>query len=657
MAEPDREVVIRLGAEVEPSVKAAAKQAGDQIASGVAESVKSAGASVRSEVADALKPSDEEIRALVESYNKAMVAAAKATGHEELIGTAMATPDLAATRAQFDVMAKMRDALVEKAKSGERVDAADIKEMAGQATHVAAAFNGARHAASALARGDLPAAAASVAQIARHASLAGSALAVVGAGAGAFVATGVAVAKVTDALREQHIEWNRNRIAAEQMRDAATSGSLEQVRGVIQATGANISQIEEQWAGRSTMTRLFGSPIANLMEAVGQRIFGKGNVFRNPVAGSDADREKQLEQNIKIRSGALERETLLMRERVYAEEDFRSGRNRTALVEHDIRRQYDDQAFAIDQQLKYSKDLTPADRASLGLQKGTLAGHRDEAIVRARTAEKQRQLDLDNAAQEAEEARVRQGEKISREIRERMEVERAELSGAKEFAEILKIRLHYENLISHAQENNATSQQIQDMEAMRDFDIRATIARHAAASEAETAETHRNIVRRARGEAGFGIDRQGARAYTDIRGNRVSKTGTLMDPFKGSPVASVDEFGNEDTRDATLKPVGQGSPFDEWHSQQERDDYRHRVQRENREAVGKLAKEEGISRAEARRRLREQGEIKSSDMPSKSEQAQQDARQAAEAWTPSTVAQLMTKLDSIDRKLPGGFAP
>ncbi|HPA20762.1 MAG TPA: hypothetical protein PLU30_23645, partial [Verrucomicrobiae bacterium] len=253
MAEPDREVIVRVGAEVAPSVKAAAKEAGDQIASGVAESVKSAGAAVRSEVADALKPSDEEIKALVESYNKAMVAAAKATGHEELIPSATVTPDLAATRAQYDLLAKSRDALVEKVNSGGGIRADEIKAATAQLTHLGTALNQVRLGLRNLLEGDLVRGGANIARASGALSrvvTSGSPLGnMIGAAGGAALRFGIpgmaGLGIGSAAWRDNEVQnaWQRH------VRDLsnAGTGSSEGALGAAGAAQGEIASIRQSW--------------------------------------------------------------------------------------------------------------------------------------------------------------------------------------------------------------------------------------------------------------------------------------------------------------------------------------------------------------------------------------------------------------------------
>jgi len=253
--------------------------------------------------------------------------------------------------------------------------------------------------------------------------------------------------------------------------------------------------------------------------------------------------------------------------------------------------------------------------------------------------------------------RLRAGEKIAREIKERMETERLELMGAKEWAEILKIRLHYEQKIRDAQQSNPESDMIAAIADERDRTLLR--ARHELFSGATQESLDRAAAdataRRGRLEAG------GKGTYVDIAGRRRFRTGPIMDEAVTSGVGPEGPVKlGEDTK---------GGPFGDYVSAAEaekaraaRANTRADQRRRAREAAG----ENGTKmRDELDRIRREEGQgPKPEPIDQRVKKADEEARRAADehakpqaAWDQKRISELMSKLDSIDRKLPGGFGP
>lgn len=661
MADADREVIVRVGAEVAPSVKAAAER-------------------VRKEIKEAATPpaADPAVEA---SWQRILKKAEEIRKAKET-GASLSQPE------------------AETLATDAGAAASDMADIASKAQHAAAAFADIQQAASAISRGDLPATATNVMQIARHAQMAGVAMGAVG-GAVAAVGVGLYAFEATgNALRKMSQEGLRAYQVFENLKWKASTGGISEVRQIAAEAENAIAQLNGQRSGRGMIARLIGTP-ADWKEGVRSLVFGKDNIFSQKVRGSGAAIDEDAKKQQALRSLAIERELELQREVADAEQDrFRDS----AVLMANVRQAFETEVFQKEQLLRLSNDLTETDRRNIQEQIRLINGRKEARLREIEIAGKYPEIEAEvdkafAADPPGDFGRTRSGAtkdaQRERDARQRMEVadqeQRDRLQRANvldeledtaeetlritrataglegEQLEIAKLRLYWEEKIALAKkQGGAEGERVaRGLEEARDAEIATVQARRetAAAKAATRARQDEDVAR-------YEDLRHGrVPHYTDVGGITRERRGSMIDEGGGPlsrPLGS-EEGGWVDARGRPLPNVGpmdepggpkssmpeRKHPFADWKSQAAMDQARKEAREGNKEMVRERAEAEGISQSDARKALRKEGRLiepnpVDPDIKKKADEA------AAAGSGGKTLDDLYTMLDKIERKLPTG---
>ncbi len=707
MAEADRQVIVRVGAEVDPSVSEAAEKAGRAISAGIQGAVdesKLSLAALDQAVKDIYriereggmrveKGQYEGLDAPMTYLLQRLESKGRAWDPHAALGQAALNFEFGDrdTWAVRDAEAKQADTAARRA-AAEQAEAAAAQEkamrgVASQALHAATAFQDMRQAAAAVARGDLPATAVNIAQIARHAQLAGTA---VGALGGAVTAVGAGLMvfeKTGDYFRAMSNEGMRLQQAFYSDKWAAMTGDLNEVRRVAAGASDEIARLNKETQDRGNLARVFGTP-ADWKEKIRASVFGADNPFSPAVQGSQARRDEDMARAIEIRSAAIERELELERQLASAESDrYRS----VEMAKLKARAAFEQEIHQKETLLRVDKELSAQDRSNIQEQI-RLINERKEARLREieiagkypdieaevdrdiaaeagggasrREAQRERDAGLRKRAQEQEQRdrveRFNVLDDLEKTAEESLRVTRATADLDGEQLEIAKLRAYWEEKIALARkQGGAEGERVaRGLEEARDEEIAAVGApRRRAAAQAAQDARDAGAIQRARD-----LEQGKTPHYEDAGGIRREKKGSLIDlegdlgPGEYGPPAPLAQ--RMSTADHPFKG------YASWRDREAAQDAARAADADQRDRALALASERGISESAALKEIRgREGRRTSSPIDKNIQSAADEAESsmsagAAEAWTQGDVQRHLALLDAIEKKLPGNkFGP
>lgn len=291
----------------------------------------------------------------------------------------------------------------------------------------------------------------------------------------------------------------------------------------------------------------------------------------------------------------------------------------------------------------------------------------DEAIAEiSRRAAEERKRGADAVAEEEERA--------VRAARARIDLQILAAAGDKAAIQDAKIRLHYEEMIADAITRGASEKTIAAIEAERDAAL-------ATARAEQTRESVEGAIQRGQDEAIARYEdlRHGrVPHYTDASGITRERRGSIIDEGGGPLSKSLGskKGGWVDAEGRPLPNVGDlnepggpgmagdsGStmperkhPFKEWKSQQDIEKARREARDENKEMVRKRSEEEGISPSDARKALRKEGKLIEPNRIDPDIQKKGEEAMASKSGG-KRLDDLHAVLTEIRNRLPPGFGP